>query len=249
MSAPKHRLFCAGEFNTFQYGMHSNKAEASAFFGVPARVPDSDDIRRIWTENELHTKTPEEIRAMFGITRQALSLWRQKAGVDLPNYREHMGQQTRAKVQAGFDPTLSAAEMAEKLGVPENYIREEAERLGVTLVKRNKKKPSDDEIVELAKGKTWRELAEACNVTLSTLRNYVYARPDLSRRVSTNIQYEEMGAHAHGKMDVDKLLALHAQGLSIYKMAAELNVQAMSVIYWLKKLEVYGSQHDVQTGA
>ena len=244
--APKQRMFCTGEGSTFQYGMHPNKAAASVAFGTEARTPDSDDIRRIWVENKLHEKTPEQIRELFGITRQAVSLWRQKAGVDLPNYREHMGQQMRDKARAGFDPTLSASQMAEKLGIPENYIREEAAFRGVELPKMNEKKPSDDEIVRLAHGRTWKELAEACNVTLSTLRNYVYAKPELSRAVGAAVTYEASGAHAHGKMDVDKLLELHAQGMSVYRMAAELDVQAMSVIYWLKKLEIYGDRNDAE---
>lgn len=249
MSNPKHRLYCVGEGASFRYGMFSSRAEAEKTLGTPMRTPDSDDIRRVWLENKLHEKTPDEIRRLFGITRQAVSLWRQKAGEDLPNYREHASQQMRDKAHAGFDEMLSAAEMVEKLGIPENYIREEALARGVTLLKRNKKKPSDDEIVELAKGRTWRELAEACNVTMSTLRNYVYARPELSRRISAVVVYEPTGAHAHGRMDVDRLLELHAQGLSVYRMAAELGVQAMSVIYWLKKLEVYEGQHDVPAPA
>jgi transposase len=234
------RLFCTGDGPDFRYGMFPSKADAAASFNSPARTPDSDDIRRVWQENKLHEKTPEEIRALFGITRQALSLWRIKAGVDLPNYRQHTNDQAKAKVREVFDPTWTAAALAELTGTTIKIVKEVAAERGVNLPKGSEKKPSDDEIIRLADGKNWRELAKACNVAVATLQHYVYAKPELAQALRARMDREQTGAPSHGSMyDVDKMLELYQSGSSAYQIAQHFEVQPMTIIYWLKKLGIY----------
>lgn len=234
------RLFCTGQGQDFRYAMHANKKEAEAAFGSPARIPDSDDMRRVWQENKLHEKRPEEIQALFGITRQALSLWRIKAGTDLPNFRQHAAEQARAKVKEVLDPTWAASDIAKLADVSVDIVKEVAAEMGVTLPKKTTKKPSDDEIIRLAEGKNWRELATACNVTVATLQHYVYANQELAQTLRERMVSEPSGAPSHGRMnDVDKMVALYAAGNSAYSIAQEFKMQPMAIIYWLKKLGIY----------
>lgn len=243
------KMFCSGAGTSFRYVMAETKAEATKVFGATARLPDSDDMRRIWFENHLHEKDTEAIQAMFGISRQALSLWRQKAGADVPRYRDHMAQQTRDNIRLALNPSKSAAEIAEELGTTSTLVREIAEQEGVVLPQKHVKKPSDPEIVKLAKGRTWRQLAEACNVTVQTLQHYIYAKPELAKQVKANIVYEDSGSLAHGRMNVDRLIELNSQGRSAYGIAKEMGVQCMTVIYWLKKLGIYRGADTVSTPA
>lgn len=235
------RLYCTGEGSSFRYAMAANKAEATAVLHAPARLPDSDDIRRVWMENKLHEKTTAEIQALFGITRQALSIWRQKAGADVPRYRDHTAQQNRDRVRAALDASKSANELAQELGVSASVVREVAEQEGMVLPKKNVKKPSDEEIIRLSEGKTWRELAKLCNISYVTLQHYVYANPKLAEALRARMTYEKSGATAHGRVDVDKLVSLYEQGWTPYRIAQEFEVQNMTIIYWLKKLGIYGA--------
>lgn len=230
------RMYCTGEGPTFRYVMAVSKAVAEGEFGAKARTPDPDDLRKVWVDNRLETKTPEEIRTMFGISRQALSMWRQKAGADLPNARQHRNEQKRYAILAALDPEKSAAQIAKELHVTLYDVKTIAEEAGIELAVLNRKKPEDDEIVRLSEGKTWRELAEACNVALPTLQHYVYARPALAERVRKGIVREPSGADAHGRVDVEELIRRVEAGDSNYSIAQHFKVQPINITYWRNKL-------------
>jgi hypothetical protein len=175
----------------------------------------------------------------LGISRQALSQWRIKAGVDLPTYREHNNSVKREQVKALLDPSKTPKEIADEAHVSVEIVKEIADEFGVKLANKQVKKPDDDEIVRLAKGRTWRQLAEECNVTVHTLRHYVYARPELAERIRANIVYETSGAPAHGRVNVDELVRMYESGESPYQIAKKMGVENLTIIYWLKKLEIY----------
>ena len=230
------RLYCSGEGPTFKYGMMSSREEAISTLGSDAHTPDPDELRRVWVENKLEEKTPEEIRAMFGISRQALSMWRQKAGTDLPNAQRHRAEQRRYAILAALDPEKSVNDIARELHTSPAEVRAIAEEVGVELAVKNRKKPEDNEIVRLSVGKTWRELAAACNVSLPTLQHYVYARPALAQRIRAGIVREPSGADAHGRVDVDELIERFKAGESNYSIANRFKVQPICITYWLNKL-------------
>lgn len=230
------RMYCVGEGPMFKYGMMSSREEAISQLGAGAHTPDPDEMRRVWVENRLHEKTPEEIRAQFGISRQALSQWRQKAGTDLPNAQQHRAEQRRHAILAALDPDKTAAEIAKALHTTPSEVRAIADEVGIELAVRNRKKPDDDEIVRLSVGKTWRELAEACNVALPTLQHYVYARPELAQRLREGLVREPSGADAHGRVDVDELIERFNAGESNYSIANRFKVQPICITYWLNKL-------------
>lgn len=234
------KLFCTGEGTSFKYAMALNKEEATTLLeNTAVRNPDSDDMRRIWTENALHEKNSDEIQALFGISRQALSLWRQKAGADIPRFRDHTALQTREFVRANLDLNKSVSEQARILRVDPRVVREVAAEENIKLPNKTRKKPDDATIVTLAEGRTWKELAAACNVSVHTLQHYVYARKELAAKVRPRLAHEISGAHAHGKIDRDRLVEMYRKGHSAYGIAKEMGVQTMTAIYWLKKLGIY----------
>lgn len=231
------RLFCTGVGPTFRYTMAYGAEEANSLLdSVDAHRPDPDEMRTIWLDERLHEKTPAEIQARFGVSRQAVSNWRQKAGTDLPNYQQNQAQLTRDRILSNVDPSLGISGMAKKLGVCATTIRTVLTEANIKIPNKILKKPDDDTIVQLAHGRTWRELADACNVTLGTLRNYVYSKPELSKKVRAAVEHEVTGAHAHGKVHVDRLIQLHADGMSDYAISKEIGVQQMTVKHWVRKL-------------
>jgi len=233
------KLFCAGNGATFRWLMASSKEEATNTFGTMARLPDPDDIRRIWTDERLYEKSSQEIQEFLGISRQALSQWRIKAGVDLPTYRDHTNLQKREQIKALLSPDKTPKEIADEVHVAVEVVKELAEEMGVKLANKQKKKPDDEEIVRLSQGRTWRQLAEVCNVTIHTLRHYVYARPALAERLRSRMVYEVSGSPAHGRVDVDELVQMYESGESPYQIAKKMGVENLTIIYWLKKLEIY----------
>lgn len=233
------RLFCKGEGASFKWLMVENKAEALKLLGDGARQPDPDDLRHLWMSEKLYEKTPQEIQTMFGITRQALSLWRIKAGADLPLRSDHMAAQKREAIKALLSPDKTPMDIAKEIHVSSELVKEVAAEMGVRLASRRQKKPDDDEIVRLSQGRTWRQLAEECGVSLPTLRHYVYARPALAERIRSRIVYEQFGAPSHGRIDVDKLVEMYESGLTPYAISKHFGTESVTIIYWLKKLGIY----------
>ena len=233
------RMFCAGHLQSLKYGMCEDRVEAKAKLGPDAHLPDPDEMRHIWMAEKLYELDTDGIKAKLGISRQAVSQWRKKAGVDLPNRQAHQRQVRIDRILEVMDESKTAAEIAEEAEASVDEVKDVAQQLGMTLLNKGQKKPEDDEIIRLAKGRTWKELAAACNVTLATLRNYVYARPDLRSKVCEHIVYEAQGNPTHGKIDVDVLLEMYGKGVSAFKIAQHFDTQTIAVIYWLKKLGLY----------
>lgn len=233
------RIYCVGEGSSFKHGMFLGKDAATGILGVGAHPPDSDELRTIWLQEKLYELSPQQVQERFGVTRQAVSLWRKKAGIDLPNVTEHRRAQRQDRIRSALDPAKSAAEIALEVGTTPSEVKQVAQTMGVKLAIKNKKKPSDAEIIRLSEGRTWKELADACNVTLATLRNYIYARPELSKEVCSQLLSEPTGEPSHGKIDVEELIKLYSEGLTPFKIAKRFDTQPMAVIYWLKKLDLY----------
>jgi len=236
------KLFCSANGESLEqmrFGLFKSKDEAVQALGPSARYPNPDEMRHYWISERLYELNTSEIQTKLGITRQAVSKWREKAGHDMPRYHDYRTEELYARIREKLSPDLTAREIADTLHTTPATVLTVAELAGVHLKDKSHKKPDDDEIVRLAVGRTWRQLSEVCGVTLSTLRNYVYSDPDLRVKVRAVIVHEPSGGNTHGKLDVDEIVRMYGEGTSIYKIADRFTVQPMTIIYWLKKLGIY----------
>jgi hypothetical protein len=236
------RLFCVGEGESWRYAMLSSKNLAVKTLGPSARLADSDDVRHLWQIEKLYELTVEQLEAKFGVSRQAIDLWKKKGGEDLKSRSDYLREQAAAKVLAALDTSKTPSEIAKETGVSLYFVKEIAEARGVDLAFKGQKKPSDEEIVRLAEGRNWRELADACGVVLPTLRHYIYKNPELQARVCPLLVRQTAGGNAHGKVDVEEMVNLHEQGASAYELSKRYQVEVVTIIYWLKKLGLHHTQ-------
>lgn len=237
MRTPR-RLWCAGEGVNWCWHVTEKREDAVTELKLPVRSATPDDCRQLWIELRLHEKTGKQLEALFGVTRQAIDIWRAKGGDDLLRRSEALVDEADARLLPLLDVTKSVTQLAEETGESIHALRVVARRNGVTLTSGTKKKPCDEEIIRLSEGRTWRELAAACHITLPTLRNYVYARPTLSAQVCARITRQTNGPASHGKVDPEEIRRLHTQGMSRYAIAERLGVEQMTITHWLKKLDV-----------
>jgi transposase-like protein len=236
------RLWCRGEGESWGWHVSADRDDAAKALGGPVRSATPDDCRRLWLDLRLHERSMKELEALFGVTRQAVNLWRAKGGDDLPRRCETMTDEVDERVLPMLDRQKSISDLARETGETTHTLRAVAVRHGLRLKNGTTKKPSDDEIIRLAEGRTWRELAAACDVQLPTLRNYVYANPSLSAQVRSRIARQTVGPASHGKVDPEAVRRLHAEGLTRYAIAQRLGVERMTITHWLTKLGLSGGK-------
>ena len=237
MRTPR-RLWCAGEGATWCWNVATSREDAVAALKLPVRSATSDDCRQLWIDLRLHEKTGKQLEALFGVTRQAIDIWRAKGGDDLLRRSDALVDEADARLLPLLDVAKSVTQLAEETGESIYALRLVAKRNGIKLTSGTTKKPCDEEIIRLAEGRTWRELAAVCHITLPTLRNYVYAHPKLSAQVCARITRQANGPASHGKVDPEEIRRLHAQGMSRYAIAERLGVEQMTITHWLKKFDV-----------
>jgi len=230
------RLWCRGEGEYWGWHVSAHREDAANALGGPVRSATPDDCRRLWLDLRLHEKSMLELEALFGVTRQAVNLWRAKGGDDLPRRCETMTDEVDGRILPLLDTTKTITEIAAETGETVHTLRAVATRHDVRLRSGTTKKPSDDEIIRLAENRTWRELAVACGVRLNTLRNYVYARPSISEQVGSRIRRRTSGPASHGKVDLDIVRRMMTEGASVYAIAQNLDVEQMTIRHWINKL-------------
>lgn len=202
------------------------------------RPPNPDDLRTFWQNAGLSTMTGDEIAERYGVTRQAVHNWRQKAGIEELTVQQQKRADRKSEIAKALSAGKTSRQIASECKTTANLVRKVAAERGVPL--RTMKRPADDEIVRLAEGKTWRELAAACGLALPTLRHYVYSHPVLSQQVTPRLAREPTGDKAHGKIDIELLRQMHQSGQSAYRIANLFGAGIPSVMYWLKKLGLRG---------
>ena len=235
MRTPR-RLWCAGKGVDWRWHVATSREDAVAALKLPVRSATPDDCRQLWIDLRLHEKTGKQLEALFGVTRQAIDIWRAKGGDDLLRRSDALVDEADARLLPLLDVAKSVTQLAEETGESIYALRLVAKRNGIKLTSGTTKKPCDEEIIRLAEGRTWRELAAVCHITLPTLRNYVYAHPKLSAQVCARITRQTNGPASHGKVDPEEIRRLHAQGMSRYAIAERLRVEQMTITHWLKKL-------------
>ena len=248
MRRPMRRLYVAGSGEQLTYCTALTFDEAKATLGAECRRPDPDDIRTFWKVAKLESMSFAEVWERFGVSRQTVDGWWRKAGgKGLPRRRERIDQDRAARVRAALVKSkgIAASTIAQQAGASLKEVREMAEKLGIVLPSWHRR-PSDDEMVEIARGKTWPEFAAAVGLRVSTLRAYVYKRPELSARLR-EVRLSRRGRNGNStRVDPKKIKRLHKKGLSAYAISLQLGVEQMSVRYWIQKLAL-GGTHDSAT--
>lgn len=238
------RLYVAGEGAGLVFCIAPNAEEAALTLGPSRRLPDPDDLRAVWNMARLGEMSGEEIREKYGVSRQTVDNWWRKAGgAGLPRRSDHKAQDRQERVKSTLlrlkDKRITV--IAREANTSIEVVRDMAQQLGLSVPKWHRR-PSDKELVEIAKGKTWMEFADAVGLKLSTLRAYIYARPKLSQQIS-KVRASATKKIPGKKIDTQKVMQLHKEGYSAYKIAQLLKVEQMSVRHWIHKLREEGS-HD-----
>lgn len=153
---------------------------ARAQVGPDARPATDADVRAFWQLAQLDKLTTAEACARFKVSRQTLANWRARAGAT-PRRQQVAGPELE-RVLEQLRAGLTVAAVAGWLGLHESTVRRAARAAGVTPAKVSRKVP-DDRLVELARGRTWRELAVAVGRAVSTIRARAYRDPALSCRL------------------------------------------------------------------
>ncbi len=241
------RLYVAGFGDSMIFYTATNIREAKAYLGKGVRTPDSDDVRAFWIKMQLDTVPHTEIAKRFGVSRQTIYNWREKAGKEgLPQRRDRMAQErlNRVKAELSRERPRSPAKIARTTRVALSTVKKLAQEMGVVFPGKFQIRPSDEELIRLAEGRTWYELAEAVGMSLSALRAYIYKNPTLSAEIRKVRKPAVTGVFAKGKLDRGKALKLLKEGHSAYKIAQILKVEQMSVRRWLRRFAVEAKADD-----
>jgi len=240
------RIYVAGEGKDLVFCIVESREDAKITLGPSFRVPDPDDMRIVWRLAKLDSMTGEQATALLGVSRQTIHNWWHKAGGAgvLPRRSDHTELHRREKMrQVAMHSGESPTRIAKKLGTSIAHVKQMAQKMGVQL-SNGQKRPSDEQLIELAKGRTWYELAEASGLQLSTLRTYIYKRPELSAAIAAVRKRSLSGKAGQGKIDVEKLRQLRSLGYSAYRISQELRVEPMTIRHWFKRLAKEDAAND-----
>ena len=243
------RLYVSGSGKDLVFCTAESAEDAKLTLGPDYRAPNPDDLRVVWQLGKLDQLSCAEIYERLGVRRQTVDYWFRKAGGDLPRRSDRLEQEREERIREFlFDKKRrSATAIARLVGAAPSTVNAVAKRCRVKLATRTRR-PSDEELVRLATGKTWPEFAAAVGLRLSTLRSYIYARPDLSERIKEVRKSRPSGRESHGKVDPKKLAKLANKGLSAYAISLQMGVEQMVIRYWLRKLAQKGSNEATSNG-
>lgn len=231
------RMYVAGEGESLRFCIVESPQDAALQLGATYRLPDPDDIRQVWNMAKLGELSGAEIREKYGVSRQTIDNWWRKAGgAGLTRRLDKKTQERKERVRETLIkmPGKRATVIARSAGVSVSTVREVAQEMGVEIPKWQRR-PNDQELVQIAKGKTWMEFADAVGLKLSTLRAYIYAKPKLSKAIS-KVRAQAPSAPAGGKIDPQKVWQMYQEGMSAYKIAQVFKVEQMSVRHWIKRM-------------
>lgn len=227
----QNRLYVAG------YGAHMVYTLANSFklavetLGAGTRVPDSDDIRNFWKISNIASLTEKERMEKFGVSRQALHYWRRKGGTDLVCRADYdrLEREKRVLQVLTEHPGASAKEIAGIAKTSIALVRRVADANNIKLFTL-RRMPTDEQLIELAAGKTWRELADAVGMRLACLRNYVYKNKALSEQIRKVRKPAPTGIKAAlNKVDLKKVRQMGQKGMTAYAIAEALKVEQMTI--------------------
>lgn len=222
------RLYCGGG----RFCIAPTVMEAERALGSYARAPTTEELTEFWHEQGLGLLTTREAAQKLGVSRQTVSNWAAKTG-QLTGFQERMADRVE-RIARVLKDGARATEISERLGVDRSFVVKVAQSSGVKLRTGNQKRPPDDELLRMAKGRTWKELAKACGLNLTSLRHYVYKRPELAQALRQCVR--KPTKKEWGRIDVDELKRMHAAGMSNYAIAQHFGCSSMSVKARLRRL-------------
>ena len=170
------RLFVAHRLDGRTFVLAASLREA---FTLDAGVRPVSDEEVSEFLAEFATGTTGETCRALDVSRQTLHLWRKRAGVPAPPVsvsRRIEPESVVALLRGG----ASVEETAARSRCHVSTVRRMAREAGVALPPRPEY-PPDAELLALAAGRTWQELAAALGRRTTAARAYVYARPELAR--------------------------------------------------------------------
>lgn len=230
------RLYVTGKGVLIEWAIVSTLKEAREKLGEEARVATDDDCRHVYTKGRFWEIPSDEIRERLGVSRQAVDAWRKRGGLDIPT-RTQVRESTRNKrIREVLEKKekISARDLAITANVNYKKVKDYAKRAGLELLQW-KRRPSDEELIELQRGRTWRELADILDLRLSTLRSYIYKNKELSAALAAVRKKVVVETPAKKVLDTDAIRALHNKGMTPYLIAETLKIEQMSVRYWIRK--------------
>lgn len=232
------RLYVIGRGTCINWVTAKSLAEAKEKLGPDARVADDDDCRYVYTKERFWEWDGSRFKQELGCSRQTVHNWRKRGGGDIPTrtlMREASRNQRIRKVLAESpSEELTPRTIATEAKSNDRNVKAYAKRAGIKLgVWR--KRPSDEQLVELQRDRTWWELAEVVGLKLSTLRLYIYARPELAAAMKAVRKPVDTGKQSQGKLPLHKIREMHNKGLTAHQIAESLHIEQMSVRYWLRK--------------
>lgn len=232
------RLYVSGPKDALKWAIAPFLEEAADTLGPDTRVPDPDDIRVFWQTSGIADMTDAERLEKFNVSRQTVHNWRAKGGDDLLRRSERIAIERDARIRQILTttPNISSSIAAAHAQTRAQNVIRIAREMGITLAK-NRKMPPNDELVKIAAGKTWREIADAVGLRLSSLRTYIYKDKALSEAIRAVRKAAPIGSKAHGKIPVQKIQAMGKRGVTAYLIAETLKVEYMTVRACLKRLE------------
>jgi transposase len=143
-----------------------------------ARVAVDDDVRDYWREAKLGEQSARQVASALGVSPQTVANWRARAGVPRRRSRCDLGLTVASLLASG----ATAEQAAQAVQRHPATVRRIAKAAGLKP-SRVSRKLTDDELVQVAAGRTWAQLAEVTGRAISTLRTRVYSDPTLARRL------------------------------------------------------------------
>lgn len=241
------RLYVSGFNDSMIFCTAVDRTEARRMLGKGVRTPDPDDVRAFWKMMRLDMLPCAEIMQRFGVSRQTIYNWWQKAGGEgLPRRRDQMAQDrlTRVKAELSRKRPHSPTWIARRTRVSVETVKKMADEMGVVFPGKYQIRPSDEELVKLATGRTWYEFADAVGMALSSLRTYIYKNPELAAEIRKVRKPAEARIAGKGKINRGKVIKLLKEGHSAYKIAQLLKVEQMSVRRWIRRFVVEAKADD-----
>lgn len=143
-----------------------------------ARVATDSDLADYWQVEELDRRTMSELVEYLGVSRQTVCNWRDRAGAFVPLLQRDVSLTIGSLLRSG----ASIRQVAATVQRHPATVRRIARRLEIKP-RAEPRKIGDDDLVQLATGRTWAQLAEAVGRSISTLRTRIYSDPPLARRM------------------------------------------------------------------
>lgn len=175
------RLYVSTMNGATTFWVDSSVANASLRF-ADARPASGTDMLAWWELEKIESLPVDEACRAYGVSRQTYHAWRRKAGVSMKRRPPASAEKLREaglRVVAGGD----VAEAARSVGLAKDTLIRKLRRLGFSIVTPRAVMPSDDDLVALATGRSWAELAAVVQRSVGHLHRRVYGNKDLAQRV------------------------------------------------------------------